>query len=84
MNLPSFPASTSTGFDDLMKIRANERFVLSGYEYRAEGDAVTWRRNGFETVSIKAKRRNKAIPFGGWEIADVLEHRPYVGTLDAV
>lgn len=80
---PTFPASTSTSFDDLMKVKEGDLFVLGGYEYRARGNATSYRRNGFETVDIQAVRRNGAMP-SGWELATVIENRAYVGPLGEI
>ena len=81
--LPTFPTSTRTSFDDLMKVKEGDLFVLRGYEYRARGNATSYRRNGLETVDIQAVRRNGAMP-SGWELATVIENRAYVGTLDEI
>lgn len=75
-----FPASTSTSFDDLMKIKTGDYFVLRGYEYCAQGDARTDRIYGIERVTITAKRHE-----GPWWIAaDVMETRAYVAPLDEI
>lgn len=79
--LPTFPASTSTSFDDLMMIKEGQAFVLKGYEYRALDDAVTAKRNGIETVSIQSRRCHGGMP-SGWELCTVSESRAYEGTLD--
>jgi len=71
----TLPASTCTSFDDLTRITSGDRFVLNGYEYRADADAVTARTNGFEAVTIPARRRHPAMP-SGWELATVIESRP--------
>lgn len=80
---PTFPVSTNTSFDDLMKIKAGQHFVLGGYEYRAHNDAVTTKSKGVETVRIDAKRRNGAMP-SGWELATVSEWRTYEGPLNEI
>ena len=77
---PSYPASTSTGFDDLARIKPGQRFILQGYIYEALGEASTARAHGIQTVSIHAKRENPAMP-SGWELATVSEWRTYTAPL---
>lgn len=81
--LPTFPASTNTSFDDLMTIKEGQEFMIDGYHYVALGDATATRRHGFENIHIPAKRRHGAM-HSGWELATVLKHRTYVGTLDEI
>lgn len=73
--LPLYPASTTTSFDDLRQITRGQRFILNGYEHEALDDAASYRHNGFEFVTIHAKRKYGAMP-NGWELADVNERRP--------
>lgn len=46
-----FPASTNTGFDDLIKLKPGDHFVFDGIPYEALGVDVR-RSNGIEGVYI--------------------------------
>jgi hypothetical protein len=76
----TFPASTTTSFEDLLTMKAGRCFVVRGYEYRALSDAASQKKNGWETVQIRAVRRNGMMQ-SGWECADVMESRAYTAPL---
>jgi hypothetical protein len=61
-------------FEDLTKIAIWQEFVWHGDLYRAICAPKVEIRNGYETVFIRANRRNFAMP-SGWECADVMETR---------
>jgi hypothetical protein len=70
--------------EDLTKIAIWQEFVWHGDLYRAICAPKVEIRNGYETVFIRANRRNFAMP-SGWESADVMEtqkveERPEVET----
>ncbi len=73
-----------TCFEDLTKVVIWQEFVWHGDLYRAICAPKVEIRNGYETVFIRANRRNFAMP-SGWECADVMEsqkvaERPEVET----
>ena len=72
--MPKFPTATTTSFEGLTQIKEGQEFVLRGYVCKATKDAVTYTRNGFETILLPALRANPAMP-SGWELADVHESR---------
>jgi hypothetical protein len=66
--------NTIETFEDLTKIAIWQEFVWHGDLYRAICAPKVEIRNGYETVFIRANRRNFAMP-SGWESADVIETR---------
>lgn len=61
-------------FEELMNVKAGDKFVFEGYSYKAYEDASYMNRFGYESVSFYSGRAHGQMP-SGYEACTFIEKR---------